>query len=277
MHKSSGMLLRPDRRISSCVITKMAAGEVTSFCSFLDTDVTSMFIRSSRLASVRSRRGFCAKVADVKIARTTSFRIPAPGVPRRLVQKYMFYVSAEPPEFFSLLRSAGELNRRAVPVPADLKLLDQLPMSQPENGGLFATAASARPGRCGGGAMRSGCCFFRAANRYPPDLPHWHTRRLIFAEYHARWTPGWSRRGRSFRGRPARGNPPGVGGFAGGPGSGPGFATRGTVAAPDGFTGAHAEPVYQRPLDHQRTVPDHQGFSANRLERRSGSIWSGSP
>src|SRR6267142_789508 len=51
---ASGMLLAPERRISSCVITKIAAAASATFCVRLDTDVTCMFIRSSMLSFVKS-------------------------------------------------------------------------------------------------------------------------------------------------------------------------------------------------------------------------------
>jgi hypothetical protein len=46
---SSGTLLSPERRMSSLVRTKTAAGEVPSGRSFFETDVTSSCIRSSTL------------------------------------------------------------------------------------------------------------------------------------------------------------------------------------------------------------------------------------
>src|SRR5450631_628448 len=54
----SGIFLAPERWISSCVMTKIAAAACDNFCSFLETEVTSIFIRSSMLRSVRSA-GFC--------------------------------------------------------------------------------------------------------------------------------------------------------------------------------------------------------------------------
>jgi hypothetical protein len=49
------MLVAPERRISSWLMTWIAAAARESFCSFFETEVTSMFISSSRLISVRSR------------------------------------------------------------------------------------------------------------------------------------------------------------------------------------------------------------------------------
>src|SRR5580658_1720223 len=49
----SGILVAPERRISSCVITKTAAATWASFWSSFETDVTCIFNRSSRLASAR--------------------------------------------------------------------------------------------------------------------------------------------------------------------------------------------------------------------------------
>ena len=53
------MLVAPERRMSSCVMTKMAAAASATFCVRLDTDVTCMFIRSSTLMVVTSI-AFCA-------------------------------------------------------------------------------------------------------------------------------------------------------------------------------------------------------------------------
>ena len=57
--RASGMLVAPERRMSSCVMTKMAAAASATFCVRLDTDVTCMFIRSSTLMVVTSI-AFCA-------------------------------------------------------------------------------------------------------------------------------------------------------------------------------------------------------------------------
>src|ERR1022692_803040 len=54
MRNRSGMQFAPDRAMSSAVITKTAEGVFDIFCSFLETEVTSMFIRSSRFKVVRS-------------------------------------------------------------------------------------------------------------------------------------------------------------------------------------------------------------------------------
>src|ERR1700722_19898920 len=60
--RKSGMLVAPERRMSSCVITKIAAPVFDNFCSFFETEVTWMFIRSSRLTVERSGSwGACAQ------------------------------------------------------------------------------------------------------------------------------------------------------------------------------------------------------------------------
>src|SRR6266404_3424425 len=51
---ASGMLVAPERRISSCVITKIAAAASATFCVRLETEVTCRFIRSSMLMAVTS-------------------------------------------------------------------------------------------------------------------------------------------------------------------------------------------------------------------------------
>ena len=57
MRNRSGMFVAPERRISSWVMTKMAAAVFESFCSFFETEVTSTFIglRCSRSLGLRRR------------------------------------------------------------------------------------------------------------------------------------------------------------------------------------------------------------------------------
>src|SRR5580693_6064842 len=54
MRNKSSIFVAPDRRMSSWVITNIAAATRDSFCPFFEADVTSMFIRSSMLTFVRS-------------------------------------------------------------------------------------------------------------------------------------------------------------------------------------------------------------------------------
>src|ERR1700733_2866753 len=72
--RRSGIFVAPDRRMSSCVITKIAAPVFESFCSFLETEVTCMFIRSSRLAWDRSLSLGCGAKADEPMSVATSER-----------------------------------------------------------------------------------------------------------------------------------------------------------------------------------------------------------
>src|SRR5467141_1445355 len=51
---ASGMLVAPDRRMSSCVITKIAAAASATCCLRLETEVTCIFHRSSKLTAVTS-------------------------------------------------------------------------------------------------------------------------------------------------------------------------------------------------------------------------------
>src|ERR1039457_2978784 len=62
MRSTSGMLLTPERRMSSCVITYTAPAVWLSFCSLRPGELTSKFIRVSRLASARSP-GDCGGVS----------------------------------------------------------------------------------------------------------------------------------------------------------------------------------------------------------------------
>ena len=54
MRSKSGTLFAPERTMSSLVMTKIAAAVLEIFCSFFETEVTSMFIRSSRFTLVKS-------------------------------------------------------------------------------------------------------------------------------------------------------------------------------------------------------------------------------
>src|ERR1041385_5272699 len=66
----SGRLSAPDRRISSSVTTVIAAAVCEILCDFFATEVTSMFIRSSRLWSASSFVLACARASGaVEISR----------------------------------------------------------------------------------------------------------------------------------------------------------------------------------------------------------------
>ena len=54
----------PERRMSSCVMTKIAAATSVARSSFRDADVTSTFIRSSIETFKRSGTFVCAKPLD---------------------------------------------------------------------------------------------------------------------------------------------------------------------------------------------------------------------
>jgi len=68
------MLFALERRMSSWLITKMAAAVCEAFCSFLDTEVTSMFIKSSRLRSARSLGRFCGQAGQMRL---TAMAVPS--------------------------------------------------------------------------------------------------------------------------------------------------------------------------------------------------------
>src|SRR5579862_137947 len=68
IRKRSGIFLAPERRSSDLVITKTADAVRESFCSFFETEVTSMFIRSSRLRSARSGVCCCGHAGAAKMA-----------------------------------------------------------------------------------------------------------------------------------------------------------------------------------------------------------------
>ncbi len=65
IRNASGMLVAPERRMSSCVITKMAAAASASFWVLFETEVTCTFIKSSTLIAVTSGR-FCANALGTK-------------------------------------------------------------------------------------------------------------------------------------------------------------------------------------------------------------------
>src|SRR5882672_10296940 len=56
--KASGMLVTPERRISSPVMTKIAAGASAILSSCLETELTRMLLRSSRLIWASSETRF---------------------------------------------------------------------------------------------------------------------------------------------------------------------------------------------------------------------------
>src|SRR5258706_3848238 len=70
IRSNSGIEVAPDRRISSCVITVMAAAACERGSDFRETDVTCRFIRASMLMADRSREVFplcCARAQDVQL------------------------------------------------------------------------------------------------------------------------------------------------------------------------------------------------------------------
>lgn len=72
MRNASGMLVTPERRMSSWVITYTAAAAWESNWDFLETVVTSTLSRSSRLISKKSSPGsLAAKVLHAKPRATT--------------------------------------------------------------------------------------------------------------------------------------------------------------------------------------------------------------
>src|ERR1700744_2697577 len=66
IRNKSGIFVAPERRMSSCVITKTAEAMRESFCSVFDTDVTWTFIKSSRLESARSAGLCCGQAGRVE-------------------------------------------------------------------------------------------------------------------------------------------------------------------------------------------------------------------
>src|SRR5450631_4124408 len=67
MRNASGTEENPPRRISSPVITKIAAGAADKLSAFLEAEVTWMFMRSSMLIEVRST-GFAESCANCCVA-----------------------------------------------------------------------------------------------------------------------------------------------------------------------------------------------------------------
>src|ERR1700690_3891892 len=80
MRRRSGILVAPERRMSSWVITKIAAPVFASFCSFFETEVTWTFITSSRLNCVKSRAGgVCAGLIAAMTHVRTSVTLHQPS------------------------------------------------------------------------------------------------------------------------------------------------------------------------------------------------------
>ena len=76
------MLVAPDRRMSSPVMTWMAAGAVESFSPRRETEVTSMFSNCSRLIVARSAvepRGGSAPETELQTRRPAPAHKPAPS------------------------------------------------------------------------------------------------------------------------------------------------------------------------------------------------------
>src|SRR5438552_17508455 len=76
MRNRSGMLVAPERPMSSCEMTKTAAAVRDSVCSFFETDVTRIFNRSSRLACARL---FPAPCCDCRGAAEDRHKIKSAG------------------------------------------------------------------------------------------------------------------------------------------------------------------------------------------------------
>ncbi len=77
VRSNSAMLLMPERRMSSLVMTKIAAAASIRVCSFLETDVISIDDRLSRLRLPTSEVGSCA-LPSVSSRRMRPMRNPAP-------------------------------------------------------------------------------------------------------------------------------------------------------------------------------------------------------
>src|SRR5580658_4844224 len=74
IRRRSGIFVAPEPAISSAVITNIAEATRESFCSFFETEVTSTFIRSSRLWFARSFDFCCDRVGTANIARPRGIR-----------------------------------------------------------------------------------------------------------------------------------------------------------------------------------------------------------
>jgi hypothetical protein len=61
MRSTSGMVVAPERAMSAAVMTKMAEAARDIFCAVLDTELTLVFMRSSRLRLVRSEGIACGQ------------------------------------------------------------------------------------------------------------------------------------------------------------------------------------------------------------------------
>ena len=60
------MLVAPEREMSTAVMTNIAEAVRDIFCSVFDTEVTLVFIRSSRLRLVKSEGGACGQAGRGK-------------------------------------------------------------------------------------------------------------------------------------------------------------------------------------------------------------------
>ena len=66
MRSRSGMLVAPERAMSAAVMTNIAEAVRDIFCSVLDTEVTLVFMRSSRLRLVKSGGVACGQAGRGK-------------------------------------------------------------------------------------------------------------------------------------------------------------------------------------------------------------------
>src|ERR1700685_3812651 len=73
------MFVAPERAMSSAVITKIAEAVRESVCSLFETEVTSTFIRSSRLFVVRSVEFCCGHAGIARNAKINRHRSTRPA------------------------------------------------------------------------------------------------------------------------------------------------------------------------------------------------------
>jgi hypothetical protein len=72
VRSSSGRLVNPERRMSSCVMTEIAAGDSLSLVSFFETAVTGSFMSCSMVMSARPPGGFWAGLSAAPVVAASS-------------------------------------------------------------------------------------------------------------------------------------------------------------------------------------------------------------
>src|ERR1039457_6176278 len=186
MRSTSGMLLTPERRMSSCVITYTAPAVWLSFCSLRPGELTSTFIRVSRLASARSP-GDCGGVSLAQQA-------PARSITRGVAAR-------DSPE-----KRAHNLAESAITMPIGGAHTGLYGAKNREMFGLPGHSAAPADGRlaaCFGSSAKQGSVQWSGFESWGRQRSCWpFERRRVSAGYHSTESGRVVKEQRSAAGRP---------------------------------------------------------------------------